>query len=432
MSVETLEPFTYKGHWWLPESPEERVCGTLTYVPQDGAALELFGSFSSSVTGLTRLFAPKIILGESDHGRVTLHDCVQTHLTLGSMQSCSFEVRNILLGYHFSTEHDIAFKRLLVHYSSLDEWINRSGFDKKVLAESMHPPWDRFTIVYERPQLIEAALSADCNISLYFQVSFPGLSYLQKEACIVQEDYVELEFSSNRGLNDCYDELFHLRNFLTLGISAPICTLKLRGYIQDREDPIKIFSKQQYMPQELELIHPLKVLFSFDFIAERFALFLKNWYSKRGSLKRVYELYFSLVYNPHMYLDDRFSSLCEAAEAYHKAIVNPKRISLRIRLSDIVDEFWRVATTFIPDKKAFTDTVVDTRNYLSHPDVKPKKNVVSGNELFFVTQQLRLLVEICLLKETGFTVDEIDGLFAKSDKHQQLVALIRSQTTRKT
>ena len=129
-----------------------------------------------------------------------------------------------------------------------------------------------------------------------------------------------------------------------------------------------------------------------------------------------------------MYSDDRFLNMCRAIEAYHKAKIYDKRKNLRARLSDLIDIFQSTDSTFIPDKTKFLRIVMDTRNHLTHPDVKPKKNAVSGNALFFAAEQLRLLVEMCLLKEAGFTVFEIQGLFAKNDKHQQLIQMICEQT----
>ena len=240
---------------------------------------------------------------------------------------------------------------------------------------------------------------------------------------------MKLVFGSPRSLRDCYETLFHLRNFLTLAISEPIFPLKLQGYVRDNKQPITIHVEQKYIPEELKPLLPVKMLFTFDDIAQRFDVFLKNWYSNRISLKQVYELYFALTYNPHMYVDDRFLNMCRAIEAYHKAMINSKRLPLRVRLSEIIDIFWDIDSTFIPDQLAFLRVVMDTRNYLTHPDTKPSKNVVSGNALFFAAEQLRLLVELCLLKEQGFAVGEIQRLFAKSNKHQQLIPLICEQTT---
>ncbi len=429
MSVETIRPFTCKGLWWLPEKPEERVSGILTYVPQEGAFLELIGSFTDSIANLTSTFAPEIVLGETNQGHVTLHGCVQTQFSIGAISSGKFMVRDVLLGHHFSSEADIKFEKLDVRYSSLDEWIDRSGFDKMALAENMRPPWGKLTIAYEFPASIEAALSADCSVSIRFKANPPMLRNPQKEAGIVQENYVGLTFASLRNLRECYETLFHLRNFLTLAISAPIYPLELQAHVEDDKGTIKIFFEQRDMPEKLEPVPPFKMLLKFDDVSGKFDVFLKNWYSKKIALKAVYEQYFGLAYNPHMFADDRFLNMSRALEAYHKATINSNRIHLRVRLSEIIDICWSVASTFIRDKDTFLDTVIDTRNHLAHPGAKPKKNAVSGNALYFTAEQLRLLVEICLLLEAGSKIDEIKGLFAKNDKHQQLIQLVLEETS---
>lgn len=428
MSIETVKPFRCSGYWWLPETPDERIAGTLTYTPQKGATLELFGSFAQATADFAG-FGPEIVWGESDHGVVTLHDCVLTHLSVGSTNNSRLRARNVFLGYHFASESDMNFEKLFVRYSNLDEWINRSGFDRKVLADSVLPPWKKLTVIYEPPNAIQIAQSPDCNMAVEFHLSVPSLTYVQKKASILQENYVELTFPSLRSVRDCFETLFHLRNFLTLGISEPIYVLQLRGYVQDCAEPITIFFEQRYMPEQLETILPPKMLFIFDEIAAKSDTFLKNWYSKRVSLKNAYELFFALINNPHMYADDRFLSMSRALESYHKEVIYSKDRNLRVRLTEILNIFWSIANTFIQDKGAFLNTVMDTRNYLTHYDVKPKKNVVYGNALFFTAEQLRLLVEMCLLKEIGFTLDEIERLFVKNDNHQQLIRLISEQTT---
>lgn len=40
------EKFEITGEWFLPTDKENRVHGVLTYDPQDGIDLELYGSFS--------------------------------------------------------------------------------------------------------------------------------------------------------------------------------------------------------------------------------------------------------------------------------------------------------------------------------------------------------------------------------------------------
>ena len=40
-----MEEFEYKGKWWLPEKPDEKLSGILKFHPVTGARLELVGSF---------------------------------------------------------------------------------------------------------------------------------------------------------------------------------------------------------------------------------------------------------------------------------------------------------------------------------------------------------------------------------------------------
>ena len=39
------EPFEYKGYWWKPDDPENKVAGVLTYKPGENIVLELIGTF---------------------------------------------------------------------------------------------------------------------------------------------------------------------------------------------------------------------------------------------------------------------------------------------------------------------------------------------------------------------------------------------------
>jgi hypothetical protein len=40
-----IEKFKYKGLWWLPDNPEERIGGTLEFIHGEGAILDLDGDF---------------------------------------------------------------------------------------------------------------------------------------------------------------------------------------------------------------------------------------------------------------------------------------------------------------------------------------------------------------------------------------------------
>ena len=69
-----MESFDFKGFWWLPNNPSEKLAGICSFTPFQGGELEIIGDFN----GLTESnFAdqPFIILGNTLKGDITLYDC---------------------------------------------------------------------------------------------------------------------------------------------------------------------------------------------------------------------------------------------------------------------------------------------------------------------------------------------------------------------
>ena len=90
--------------------------------------------------------------------------------------------------------------------------------------------------------------------------------------------------------------------------------------------------------------------------------------------------------------------------------------SLRRRLSNLYDIFSLTLKSLNINKKSLIHKVVTTRNDLTHYDVKPKKNSPKRKELFVISQKLRIIVEMCLMKEIGFNMEEINNLVCKHYK----------------
>jgi hypothetical protein len=59
-------------------------------------------------------------------------------------------------------------------------------------------------------------------------------------------------------------------------------------------------------------------------------------------------------------------------------------------------------------QKIDIDAVVDSRHYYSHfYKKKANDHLVSGKDLYLLTQQLKKLLTCCVLYETGFTNQEM-------------------------
>jgi len=92
--------------------------------------------------------------------------------------------------------------------------------------------------------------------------------------------------------------------------------------------------------------------------------------------------------------------------------------SLIKKLNGIFNKYQENLNEFIKNKKIFIKKVVDTRNYQTHHDEDLKELSASGEELYHLTQKLKILLEICLLTELGFSSVEIKGLFSRNRRYK--------------
>ncbi len=460
--MKMIEKFEYKGIWWLPDKPEEQISGTLRFAAAEGAVLELIGSFKD-LQDMNKILEPEIILGISSNGKnITLYKCFETKSTISfpGFQTSSFYGNVVFVGVHFQKAEEIKFNNLSIHYLHLDEWINTSGFDIKYLREE-----NEIIIKYKLPEPFQATISDELKILINFRSEGSTFSYFQKEATIKQTTEIEVETPEAKPFEDYIKIMYQIQNFLTLGITEPVYPLAIDGITEENREMIndknpyprvEIFYTLPDIPQSPKTLHPSDMLFTFEDISSRFDSFLRNWFEKVDLLEPVYDLYFGTLYNPRMYSEQKFLSLVQAIESFHQrthggeylsveeykpvydTLVNAipdwvssdlkcrlmeylkygREFSLRKRLKEIIYIYQDNIDRFIGNKNAFIENVVDTRNYQTHHDEDLKERAASGEELYRLTQKLKVLLEVCLLRELGFSSDEIKGLFSRNGRYQ--------------
>jgi hypothetical protein len=197
--------------------------------------------------------------------------------------------------------------------------------------------------------------------------------------------------------------------------------------------------------------------YPYIFIKDKAEIIFNNWLEKVELLRPVYNLYFGTIYREDMYLEFQFLSLIMALEVYHRRLIRNEDISseeheerirqilnntsakyqewlkeklkysnepsLRKRIKEIYDMLKniRYVTALIPKKKNFVDDVVNTRNYFVHYDQSLENKALKETKLYCLIQKLKVLVEICLLKEIGFCDTEIDNIYQQNEKYIWLI-----------
>src|SRR5262245_26414260 len=77
--------------------------------------------------------------------------------------------------------------------------------------------------------------------------------------------------------------------------------------------------------------------------------------------------------------------------------------SLEQRLTKIVDRFATIASLFIDNNTDFVKKVADTRNDFAHGLNKREPTVAKGHDLYALSQRAKMLMQVCLLNELGFS-----------------------------
>jgi hypothetical protein len=204
-----MKQFEYKGEWWIPSRPKERVAGYIRFSTADGATLDLIGSFDISHDFLDIILGLSYVNGI---GKITLYKCYSkgSHVSIPGAVTSSYNIGTVFLGEHFNKDEDSKFAKLFVHYSYFDEWTNISGFKldfKEILKKEK-----KWTIRYELPDSFEAKINEDLEISLIIQAIPPELSEVQKEASIKQRTWIGINTLKEKHWSECIETIYYIES----------------------------------------------------------------------------------------------------------------------------------------------------------------------------------------------------------------------------
>jgi len=450
-----IENVEYDGEWWLPECPGQKIQGTITFSPEEGAKLHLRG-FEKDFKQFLRIFKGKIILGFTTDGKkITLYSLrlMKSHHHLpAEMVEHWLSADYVFMGVHFQKIQDIKFRSIWARFLHLDNWVNISGFGIRMNLKK-----GGVTVRYRRPRARYAKISRDIKVGIAFRVEYPTLSHPQREAYIKQEARIGIIPSKAKPLEEYFAMIRHIQNFLTLAITEAVCPLCIEGETESNKivtekgeiyPPVSILTRLLCVSKRSIAPLPWHMLFSFRDVSRKFGFFLKNWFTRRELLEPVYDLYFGTLYSSSMYLNNEFLNLVQAIESYHRRTMKncelpkaqhhrrmtgilrgapnehrewlEKKLSysnepnLRKRLKEILKSCPKSLSQVIGKnarkRNSFVQKIQVTRNYLTHYDRSLEDKAAKDKELLKLTLKLRIMLQSCFLKELGFGAQEIENL----------------------
>jgi hypothetical protein len=440
-----LEKTEYKGSWWLPEKPTTIIPGSLQLETGGRITLELLGALTE--TELPRPQSVPLVLGKSTNGEsITLYGCIQTNTSFGveGVRTSSLYVVAALIGAHFPRPDDIRFGRIDATFPQLEDWVGSSG------AKIDHPDTQTL-VVTKRSTPLATAILRDAKISIAFQFAE---RIGRDETSVRYVPNVTIEMTNESHLRKVLDILYHLRNFFALAACHPVYpesidarTEALKVTFPDGRSyhtPVKIVYHDVNWGVPHDSVNMRGILFELGAVRVEFETLLRNWFEKAELLEPVFDMYFGTMYNPSMYLQHKFLSLAQCVESYHRRAVRnyelppdqaEKRIqaildaapdeykewlenklrysnelTLRKRLEDLLNTY---SFLKFDDGDQFIDDVINTRNYLTHYDVKLKESAANPAKLSKLAMGLKVLTETILLTELGLSLDKIKSIMQR-------------------
>ncbi|BAY28989.1 hypothetical protein NIES2107_08300 [Nostoc carneum NIES-2107] len=213
------------------------------------------------------------------------------------------------------------------------------------------------------------------------------------------------------------------------------------------------------------------MLFLFRDVENNFGEILETWSNKQERYESVFDLLMTTMYTPNLYLHYGFINIIQALEAYHTnkyegiyqdrkvyekglykqfiEILNnfpgesvdkengisdefrnalkgklkaQTRFTLQTRLKELLSE----VSSLLPDdfiggindRELFSRRAADTRNALTHHDKEKREQAAKGQELFQLFHTLKVILQICLMRELNFTNESIAALVKRNRAYQ--------------
>lgn len=453
------EKFEITGEWFLPTDKENRVHGTLTFDPQEGTDLELYGSLEGD-NFLPEFKDQEIILGlTSDSKQVTLYSCFMTKsggatLVQGEESgkpSTTYSIRYLLIGFHALTKTDLMFNQISSEIFNLGEWVGISGFKRQNINQDSIRNHE-ITVEYKLPESIDFEIDHNTKGRFNFIANHPGLSRYQKSITINQRVEFQAISTIEKNIDELLEYIITFQNFLTLALYKSTYPLSISlsgerhkkdyGNGEKYKKIIKLYFSSRNFKTNEKPKFDLEMIFDYRRIQQDFVTIIKNWYSKYELLEPAFDLVFEQFYNGNKFTVNTFLNLAQSAETFHARVHNHTKIpreqykkmkedilkvvsheyhswlndqfnfgnnlNLHSRLTELTEKYSnKILDKILSDKTQFVLNVKNSRNYYTHYSKDGEKKALKGSELFYLSERLKILLVCSFLIEVGFDKDKL-------------------------
>ena len=432
-----MEAKEFKGKWWLPKRPNNKVAGILYYNPSEEFRLELIGSFDTdndnSIAAIFSAEKEEVIHGQASDGtNISLFNshCDIAHIGKADFSTVVYKAREIAIGMHVASLDEKRFFKASVLIPELSYWLYPE------VIKPIYRDTDKGMGVYiamekqtaEEREVAKIEISKGLSMCLCRNATYHSGEYLFKPT-FKQFTSLQFESKSDISLLDFYNAAVRFESFLSLATMREVGFSDLQVYSHDYS---VTFGKEhiQYKPVSYDATyhqHPCakkiakhKFLFDFNQIAEYYPNAIKHWFAKDWKFDAIRRHYLDSIEYHGSFSYISFLIVIQAVEGYAnrymKKEVDAFRKSLPVgkktkKLHNILTTIFRKFTDVKSvNQDTDLDAIVETRHYHSHLLAQRGDKWVDGLELYDLTDELRKVLICCILSYLGFTNQLIDKI----------------------
>lgn len=451
---------SFAGAWWLPDQPDRRVAGTLE-VGWDLLRLDLIGSFLDPPQWSQVQRHPVILGTTTDGKRVTLHEnvvaAISFNLAAYGLPAVAIRPTVAFVGGHLAEPSAAKFKGITLDLERFTDWLQPRPMNVEVEdgRSTDGQPVRRAHVSYESPPVEEQQLT---DTTLKIGMSWGVKGDRTSETVIWQRASLDATHSDGLTSDEWHEALVGpLRNLLSLATERPITVERLE--LRESADPTEggglevVGPRAAPRPDPPRMLLPPEMVFG---LHELPAEGLARWITLSRELGDALNLFFGVRYAPGMYVENEFLNLAQGVEVYHRRrhggteasapdhdarlsgileatptryrpwLAEKLRHSNELTLSQRLKELYRavgpVMQPLLGDGKTWVWRVVEARNFQTHRDAAAQKGIPRGVDLWWLAQELSVLMTALLLLELGFTTDQTGELLRRgSPAYQRLL-----------
>jgi hypothetical protein len=363
-------------------------------------------------------------------------------------------------------EDDLRFDEFHVCFTDLPNWIRMSG----IRTEWPKQPDAPITFRAEYCKAHDIRLTfAGRTLSLGFQFS---ISSSRRSVILREKAVFRISGLDQLAIDQIRRQYLQpLHNFITFAADFPnaidefvVFNTRLRLGEANRPCAIHALGQPVYVRADAEKPRDADaMLFTYDDVREFLGDLLNRWMTFSERFSAFTQVYFSSLYGPGAFVEERFMSAVRAlilllAETVPKPSGVGQAIDeMRDRLSQAAGERglrwvreimpaetelgfpWRLSGALTkyesllsglitPDIERFVDAIVATRRYVSCPDELAHSNVLQGSDLHWTTEKLNALIKVCVLDWLEFPRELIAKLLNRNSSFLHLKSVPQTQT----